>query len=480
MDMSVIKIHKVEKPKEYHSENDKKVEGTNFKEILEKNKYGTSEKEVSSELGENKYVSGNIKSKVEEIEVTEISDEKIEEVLDNIMNIIIPFVEVDLNSESLQLELSELTNKIEECINDSILTNLPEYKTNIEEEPVVKISTSEEVINLSNEDKLQILEKVVETLKEDKVVSRETIGKIFNETLKSNSIPEKEPIVDILRNSTENIKVTNSDLFKEPSHVDVINNNLHISYTENKDKVVTNEQRERFKNVINIINEESSLKSVIEVNKVDYELEIPVQIKVSINNDESSFAKFSSEENKENEILTKIIDGEESNTSNKGSFISPTTPRYINSVKVESTPVINKNTVSSDVIKSIKFMDKNLIKELSVKIYPKELGEVTIKLISEDSIMRAELKVTSKETYNLINANINDIKNAIEQQEIKISDVNISIYQEDATFYTGEGFSEGNFNQERRNNNLVDTNSDIDELQVNEAINEDVTTEWIV
>ena len=63
----------------------------------------------------------------------------------------------------------------------------------------------------------------------------------------------------------------------------------------------------------------------------------------------------------------------------------------------EVKPVaVSRETVATDVVSNVKYMVKNQVEQLTVKIYPKELGEITIKIISEDGIMKADIKSTSK------------------------------------------------------------------------------------
>lgn len=159
------------------------------------------------------------------------------------------------------------------------------------------------------------------------------------------------------------------------------------------------------------------------------------------------------ENNDEDKILSKIIDND-----SKGSFskvLSYYDKFNKNNVEVIKEPiVVNKQTLDLDVIKNVKFMMKNAVQELKVKIYPKELGEMTIKILSEEGIMRAEIKATSKETYNLLNSNLHEIKKSLVDQNIKIQEVNIGIYNEDTTFFNGKENSSDNFrNQQSRDNN---------------------------
>lgn len=170
-------------------------------------------------------------------------------------------------------------------------------------------------------------------------------------------------------------------------------------------------------------------------------------------NDNNSLKQNSLDENNDEDIiLSKIIDSD-----NKGSFSKVLT--YYdkfnkNSVETIKEPVtVNRQTLDLDIIKNVKFMMKNSVQELKVKVYPKELGEMTIKILSEEGIMRAEIKATSKETYNLLNSNLNDIKKNLVDQNIKIQEVNIGIYNEDTTFFSGKENSSDNFRNQKSNEN---------------------------
>jgi flagellar hook-length control protein FliK len=92
-------------------------------------------------------------------------------------------------------------------------------------------------------------------------------------------------------------------------------------------------------------------------------------------------------------------------------------------------------------------MEDNSLKELTVKIKPKELGEITIKLITQGEIMKASINASNKETYDLLSSKIPEIKHALNTQNIKIEDVSIDFNDSFQSFQSGEG----NFSREERN-----------------------------
>ncbi|MDT8716652.1 flagellar hook-length control protein FliK [Clostridium sp. 19966] len=99
------------------------------------------------------------------------------------------------------------------------------------------------------------------------------------------------------------------------------------------------------------------------------------------------------------------------------------------------TPVINQNTMVSDVVKSIKYMEANNLKELTVKINPKDLGEIVIKVTMEAGNMKANIDATNKDTYNILNSHFQDLKDSMNNSSIKIQDFNIGLYYGDTTFF---------------------------------------------
>lgn len=190
-------------------------------------------------------------------------------------------------------------------------------------------------------------------------------------------------------------------------------------------------------------------------------------------NDNNSLKQNSLDENNDEDIiLSKIIDSDNKNSFSK--VLTYYDKFNKNNIEIIKEPVtVNRQTLDLDIIKNVKFMMKNSVQELKVKIYPKELGEMTIKILSEEGIMRAEIKATSKETYNLLNSNLNEIKKSLVDQNIKIQQVNIGIYNEDTTFFSGKENSSDNFrnqnSSENSNNSIFIEEEEVKEDLLNES-----------
>lgn len=307
---------------------------------------------------------------------------------------------------------------------------------------------SEEGINLNNINLELLDDKSLDLIKKDLLkevkslfdaIPEETKSDIMTSIEKALSANDTDSNIKDIFNSLLNKAVEKEELLEDASKVDTkINNTDNIKEFNSLDKTTSenNEElnKEGFSNKENTSNKEDISK-------------------------------------KEEKVLMKFLDDDSSTTSNKNfNYYNKLNglPSVTDEVKMPVT--VNKQTLDMDIIKNIKFMMKDAISELKVKIYPKELGEMTIKILSEEGIMKAEIKATSKETYNLLNSNLNEIKKLLENQNIKIQDVNIGLYNEDTTFFSGE---DTNKNQDFKNTQRQNV-SGISSVEEEEIIEESI------
>ncbi len=115
---------------------------------------------------------------------------------------------------------------------------------------------------------------------------------------------------------------------------------------------------------------------------------------------------------------------------------------------------INKNSFTEDIIKSIKYMETNNVKDMTVKISPKELGNITINLVMEEGKMKAVITASNKDAYNILNSNIQDLSNKFQNSEIKIQNFSLNLYHEDTTFFKGEGKNRQDQGSSKQNKTL--------------------------
>ncbi|MEW8955119.1 flagellar hook-length control protein FliK [Clostridium sp.] len=241
-------------------------------------------------------------------------------------------------------------------------------------------------------------------------------------------------------------------------------------------------------------------KSLEEIKSLFYE---EGKVEESLDNADSleTYKPLNTDSNKNQETLTKeerflkslIGDAEASKNSGTQSFGDNETSKplsdkeviplgNINPVSISEgeniSPIskemnINSATFTKDVVKSIKYMEMNDIKELTLKVKPKELGEVIIKLSMEGNIMRAKIMATHKDTYNLLNSNLSQIKESLISQEFKVQDISVDIYFSDATTYGEFQGKDGNQREYRQGNGFNSGDMTLDDIK-EEDLEEDI------
>lgn len=309
--------------------------------------------------------------------------------------------------------------------------------------------------------------------------------------LKNNTVFESENI-NIFENVIEEVSLNNSeniDLNEETSS-NIINLPIkEIVKTLNleEDKVVTTDNIDKILTVLcdkdgNEIKKDKFIE-VVDSSKGESKKDTSQgveMLKMVFNIDKSN-----GEQKGEEDILAKLMTMDE-DINKVEDYIVEDTPIFTevlnskndvaSSLISEVKPVaVSRETVATDVVSNVKYMVKNQVEQLTVKIYPKELGEITIKIISEDGIMKADIKSTSKETYTLLNSNMEEIKKHLSNESLIIKEVNIGLY-EDTTYYSGQGFS-NEFNDERNKENyFVEDNDSINiHKEENEEISEEIS-----
>lgn len=462
----IANMGKVDNNSNVNGDNSVKTENKssngNFKSVM-----SSKEDSLSKTTEDNKTTVENVSKDINEaIDKTEViekiengtKEEIIEEVMVLLQALNIPVI--DNSNLPIKIYLESGNTSSLDCINT--LKNI-NYLSEIAD-----LNISSELINNNNSN---VLENI-NLLKNNTVFESENIN-IFENVIEEVSL-----------NNSENIDLneeTSSNIINLPIKEIVKTLNLEedkVVTTDNIDKILTvlcdkdgNEiKKDKFIEVVDSSKGES---------KKDTSQGVEM-LKMVFNIDKSN-----GEQKGEEDILAKLMTMDE-DINKVEDYIVEDTPIFTevlnskndvaSSLISEVKPVaVSRETVATDVISNVKYMVKNQVEQLTVKIYPKELGEITIKIISEDGIMKADIKSTSKETYTLLNSNMEEIKKHLSNESLIIKEVNIGLY-EDTTYYSGQGFS-NEFNDERNKENyFVEDNDSINiHKEENEEISEEIS-----
>lgn len=138
----------------------------------------------------------------------------------------------------------------------------------------------------------------------------------------------------------------------------------------------------------------------------------------------------------------------------------------------EVAPTVVRNEfLGADMLKVVKYISNNRIEELSVKITPKELGEVSIKLLKAEDNNELIITLANKKAYELIKDNVADIEKHLSNLDIKIKEVVVQVKNEVYSDFLGnfnEQFNKNN-SREQQKNNLTKKESSFEEEQENQG-----------
>lgn len=224
-------------------------------------------------------------------------------------------------------------------------------------------------------------------------------------------------------------------------------------------------------------NDESPIKS--DMIKEEMPVNLVNSYRMGKNHESDQFSKPDDKhQGKEEKLLSSIINNKEEDKISK--FIN-LMPNNKNSLEISTEKfnieelMIRRETMVSDIVKAVKYMETGNLKDLTVKINPKELGEVVISITMENGKMKASITANTKEAYNLINSNMSDIANKLETSQIKIQNFALNLY-EDTTFFKGEGKGHGEKqnNQGRKNSSVSAIDDSLEGDDILENISEDL------
>lgn len=460
----IANMGKVDNNSNVNGDNSVKTENKssngNFKSVM-----SSKEDSLSKTTEDNKTTVENVSKDINEaIDKTEViekiengtKEEIIEEVMVLLQALNIPVI--DNSNLPIKIYLESGNTSSLDCINT--LKNI-NYLSEIAD-----LNISSELINNNNSN---VLENI-NLLKNNTVFESENIN-IFENVIEELSL-----------NNGENIDLNEETLSNTTNlPLEEIVKTLNLE----EDKVVTKDNIDKILTVLcdkdgNEIKKDKFIE-VVDNSKGESKKDTSQgveMLKMVFNIDKSN-----GEQKGEEDILAKLMTMDE-DINKVEDYIVEDTPIFTevlnskndvaSSIISEVKPVaVSRETVATDVVSNVKYMVKNQVEQLTVKIYPKELGEITIKIISEDGIMKADIKSTSKETYTLLNSNMEEIKKHLSNESLIIKEVNIGLY-EDTTYYSGQGFS-NEFNDERNKENY--SVEDNDSINIHKEENEEISEE---
>ena len=168
---------------------------------------------------------------------------------------------------------------------------------------------------------------------------------------------------------------------------------------------------------INMVNKENSFMNEEIKNKY---LDTLVQFVEVIDNSATT--------NKEIQIKKGGAETNINNTDNELNIVNNiliTKNNNVTEVKEEIVhqQVIRSEYISEDFVQTIKYLKVNNKEEINVKMNPKDLGELNIKILKSNNEEKIVITLDNEETFNLVKENVYEIKNHLNSLDINIKTV---------------------------------------------------------
>lgn len=317
-------------------------------------------------------------------------------------------------------------------------------------------------------EKFNIAEKI------DSLTDLENIKSSLNSKLNLNEVENTKNILDAIENlhtsseSNYSLELNNNDM-KE-----IINN---INYLINEGRNNSNKINESLNSLIDKI--KNQIKDLDKSSQEDsmYENLDTVGILNQSKIDEYKNSKGTSNDI---EYLENIVSADDNSYINSFVGINEFNTVYRNSTSNDiPQPVteIRQEFITEDIIKSVKYMKNSDLEELNVKLNPRNLGEISIKLSKNKEHSNLLITVDDNNILDLVNKNIEDIKKHLNDTDINIKDIVINVKSENENLFSDNLNKEFNqdrrFNQNNSNKNKKNNNQIIEELHNSEHNKDD-------
>lgn len=315
-------------------------------------------------------------------------------------------------------------------------------------------------------EKFNIAEKI------DSLTDLENIKSSLNSKL--NEVENTKNILDAIENlhtsseSNYSLELNNNDM-KE-----IINN---INYLINEGRNNSNKINESLNSLIDKI--KNQIKDLDKSSQEDSMYENLDTVGIL---NQSKIDEYKSSKGTSNDIeyLENIVSADDNSYINSFVGINEFNTVYRNSTSNDiPQPVteIRQEFITEDIIKSVKYMKNSDLEELNVKLNPRNLGEISIKLSKNKEHSNLLITVDDNNILDLVNKNIEDIKKHLNDTDINIKDIVINVKSENKNLFSDNLNKEFNqdrrFNQNNSNKNKKNNNQIIEELHNSEHNKDD-------
>ena len=271
----------------------------------------------------------------------------------------------------------------------------------------------------------------------------------------------------------------NLDKFTKTDDLDLPNDSeIILPKGLNLDKLSKKAGEENTKLAENINEQDENPKDGIK--KVDSEiksLKSYEELNVATNANKNNIVDVNPKDKSKDESLSILENIADKNASDLSIINNKTFTQETSINKNLPAVTIRASNIGDDFIKMVKYLKNNNIEEIKVNLNPKELGDMTIKLLKDSEATKIFIHVGKEETFNMLNKNLHDINKHLADLGIKAKDIVVEMKSNDQNFFSDNLSQEFSNREEKknqkRNNRRNDTNlnsvEDLDENKKDES-----------
>lgn len=271
----------------------------------------------------------------------------------------------------------------------------------------------------------------------------------------------------------------NLDKFTKNENLDLpTDGELILPKGLNLDKLSKKAGEENTKLAENINEQDENPKDGIK--KVDSEiksLKSYEELNVATNANKNNIVDVNPKDRSKDESLSILENIADKNASDLSIINNKTFTQETSINKNLPAVTIRASNIGDDFIKMVKYLKNNNIEEIKVNINPKELGDMTIKLLKDSEATKVFIHVGKEETFNMLNKNLHDINKHLTDLGIKAKDIVVEMKSNDQNFFSdnlSQQFSKKEEQKKQKRNNrsgdtVLNSVEDLDENKIDES-----------
>lgn len=439
-------------------------------EVFEENVAGekitkdsSSKDEIRIDVSERKFLKSENETK-EKIDITDKNHEKDKEYPDKKGSIWQDIDKVESNSTNTKVEAKEKIDENGPENNEVIVhKKFVVHKDTMEEKDLNNKQMMEKAIINWKRETQSIRDKIIRYIKENELETE--VNKEIEITTKYD-----EPILETLEEVAQNIEIKETKDIKEIKEFKKPNKTGEKIQTDSVDRIINDDDeiidintkadkdKKTFENSGRIEAKEDKNKDEInyDINKVDKQQKKP---KEDVLEEEFNFKnniKFTDDEKYQGEKTTFPKDKEVDSILkiNKSNNIPKDEKNKIDNPEPDKTFVLNQfsndkintndvnekvvfgrqgykeNEIIEQVINNAKVIITDDKSEMVITLKPETLGKLTLKVVTENGIVIAKFAAESQQVKEIIEANMQQLKDSLQNQGLSIQGFSVSVGQE--------------------------------------------------